>query len=118
MKSIRIRDLSRPGLPADSFWDVADFRPAQVARQANQTEERRAPTPSAGYPAFRDLPDMLWEALVTLEICVLSMLLGVFFAVLLAVRAKGRSSASDGPTLTSALEIKRLARNTPALFQI
>jgi polar amino acid transport system permease protein len=64
--------------------------------------------------AFRALPDMLQGALVTLEIAVLSMVLGVAFGVLLAVaRMSGNRAARAAAT--SWIEV---ARNTPALFQI
>lgn len=65
-------------------------------------------------PAFRALPDMLWGALVTLEIAVLSMVLGVLFAVLLAVGASSRYRVFRA----AAASWVELARNTPALFQI
>ena len=64
--------------------------------------------------AFRALPQMLEGAVVTLQISLLSMALGVAIAVLLAV---GRNSSSiwlRGPA-TAWVEV---ARNTPALFQI
>ena len=65
-------------------------------------------------PALRALPDMLWGALVTLEVAVLSMLLGVFFAILLALGSQSRIWAVRA-LANSWIE---LARNTPALFQI
>lgn len=65
-------------------------------------------------PAFRALPDMLWGALVTLEIAVLSMLLGVAFAILLALAAASPYRALRA----AAASWIELARNTPALFQI
>ncbi|WP_088343348.1 MULTISPECIES: amino acid ABC transporter permease [Rhodomicrobium] len=65
-------------------------------------------------PALRALPDMLWGALVTLEVAVLSMLLGVVFAVLLALASQSRIWILRA-FATSWVE---LARNTPALFQI
>jgi His/Glu/Gln/Arg/opine family amino acid ABC transporter permease subunit len=65
-------------------------------------------------PALRALPDMLWGALVTLEVAVLSMLLGVFFAVLLALASQSKIWVLRA-FATSWVE---LARNTPALFQI
>jgi hydroxyproline transport system permease protein len=65
-------------------------------------------------PAFRALPDMLAGALVTLEIALLSMLLGVILAVLLAV---GRN-ARFAPARWFAWTWVEVARNTPALFQI
>jgi His/Glu/Gln/Arg/opine family amino acid ABC transporter permease subunit len=65
-------------------------------------------------PALRALPDMLWGALGTLEVAVLSMLLGVFFAVLLALASQSKIWVLRA-FATSWVE---LARNTPALFQI
>lgn len=65
-------------------------------------------------PAFQALPDMLWGALVTLEVAVLSMALGTFFAVLLALAAGSRFSTLRGFASTWV----EVARNTPALFQI
>jgi His/Glu/Gln/Arg/opine family amino acid ABC transporter permease subunit len=66
------------------------------------------------YQAFRALPDMLWGAVVTLEVAILSMVMGVAFAVLLAVaRLSGNRIA--GAIATTWIEV---ARNTPALFQI
>ena len=66
------------------------------------------------YQAFRALPDMLAGALVTLEVAVLSMVLGIGFAVLIAV-ARG----SDNAVLRAlAIGWVEVARNTPALFQI
>ncbi|SDR55850.1 amino acid ABC transporter membrane protein 1, PAAT family [Rhizobiales bacterium GAS191] len=65
-------------------------------------------------PAFNALPDMLAGAVVTIEIAVLSMLIGTVIGVFLAL---GRMSANK--TLyglaTAWIEV---ARNTPALFQI
>ncbi len=58
---------------------------------------------------------MLWGALVTLEVAVLSMVLGVFFAVLLALACRLALSRSYGRSPRAGW---RLARNTPALFQI
>lgn len=65
-------------------------------------------------PALRGLPDMLWGALVTLEVAMLSMLLGVIFAVLLALASSSRYRALRA----IAHSWVELARNTPALFQI
>ncbi|QIB34302.1 amino acid ABC transporter permease [Ancylobacter pratisalsi] len=65
-------------------------------------------------PAFRAVPDMLAGALVTLEIATLSMVLGVFFAILLAVG----SSSNYRALRAVAISWVELARNTPALFQI
>lgn len=64
--------------------------------------------------AFRALPQMLDGALVTLQIAILSMLIGVAFAVLLAVARNSGSRWLSAPA-TAWVEI---ARNTPALFQI
>ena len=64
--------------------------------------------------ALRARPQMLEGALVTLEIAVLSMLIGVTIAVLLAV-ARNSSSALLRAPATAWVEV---ARNTPALFQI
>jgi polar amino acid transport system permease protein len=64
--------------------------------------------------AFRALPEMLQGALVTLEIAVLSMALGVAFGVLLAV-ARTSGARVARAAATAWIEV---ARNTPALFQI
>ena len=65
-------------------------------------------------PALGALPAMLDGALVTLEIAVLSMVIGTAAGVLLAL---GRQSAN--PVLHgAATSWVELARNTPALFQI
>lgn len=64
--------------------------------------------------AFRALPQLLEGALVTLEVAILSMVIGIAFAVLLAV---GRSSRFAAVRLACASWVE-LARNTPALFQI
>lgn len=66
------------------------------------------------HQAFRALPDMLDGALVTIQMAVLSMVLGVAFAVLLAVGRMSRNRLAFGAS-TAWIE---LARNTPALFQI
>lgn len=65
-------------------------------------------------PAFRALPDMLWGALVTIEVAVLSMVLGIILAVLLALASGSRFRVLRGFATTWV----ELARNTPALFQI
>lgn len=66
------------------------------------------------FQAFRALPDMLWGALVTLEVAVLSMGLGIGLAILIAAaRMSGNRFANAAAT--SWVEV---ARNTPALFQI
>jgi hydroxyproline transport system permease protein len=64
--------------------------------------------------AFRALPQMLEGALVTLQIAVLSMVIGVAIAVLLAVMRNSSSRWLRAPA-TAWVEV---ARNTPALFQI
>ena len=66
------------------------------------------------YQAFRALPDMLWGALVTLELAALSMLMGVAFAVLIALGRMSANRLAYG-IATTWVEV---ARNTPALFQI
>lgn len=66
------------------------------------------------YSAFRAIPDMLRGAAVTLEVAVLSMLLGVSIAVLLAA-ASGTKYKSLHIITSAWVEV---ARNTPALFQI
>ena len=65
-------------------------------------------------PALRALPDMLRGALVTLEIAVLSMILGVSIGVLLALSSRSRWTGLRALASTWV----ELARNTPALFQI
>lgn len=64
--------------------------------------------------AFRALPQMLDGALVTMQIAILSMLIGVFFAVLLAAARNSGNRWLAAPA-TAWVEV---ARNTPALFQI
>lgn len=64
--------------------------------------------------AFRALPQMLDGALVTMQIAVLSMVIGVTIAVLLAVARNSHSLWLRWPA-TAWVEV---ARNTPALFQI
>jgi His/Glu/Gln/Arg/opine family amino acid ABC transporter permease subunit len=65
-------------------------------------------------PALRALPDMLAGALVTMEIAVLSMLIGTAFGIVLAL---GRTS-TNRLLYGSATTWVEIARNTPALFQI
>ncbi len=64
--------------------------------------------------AFRALPDMLEGAVYTMQIAVLSMVMGIAIAVLLAVARNSRSRWMSAPA-TAWVEV---ARNTPALFQI
>ncbi len=66
------------------------------------------------HQAFRALPVMLDGALVTIQVAVLSMVLGIGFAVLLAAARMSNSKIAYAAA-TSWIE---LARNTPALFQI
>ncbi len=66
------------------------------------------------YQAVRAIPDMLEGALVTLEVAVLSMIIGTVLGITLALgrRSKIRSLAALAKTWVE------VARNTPALFQI
>jgi polar amino acid transport system permease protein len=64
--------------------------------------------------AFRSLPRMLDGALVTLEIALLSMAIGMAFAILLTLFRLSQSRVLSG-FATAWVEV---ARNTPALFQI
>lgn len=66
------------------------------------------------YQAFRALPQMVEGVLVTLEVAILSMILGVAFAVLIAV-GRGAENRLVRGAATTWVEV---ARNTPALFQI
>jgi polar amino acid transport system permease protein len=64
--------------------------------------------------AFRSLPQLLEGALVTLEIAVLSMVIGLFIAVLFTM------FRLSGIRVLNAFAVSwiEIARNTPALFQI
>ncbi len=65
-------------------------------------------------PVFRKLPDLLEAALVTLEVAVLSMLIGILIGLVLAlIRMSGRRS-----TVWFAVGWIEIARNTPALLQL
>ena len=64
--------------------------------------------------AFQKLPLLLDGALVTLQVALLSMAMGVALAVLLAVARNSRNRLVSAPA-TAWVEV---ARNTPALFQI
>jgi hydroxyproline transport system permease protein len=66
------------------------------------------------HQAFEALPDMLRGALVTVEIAVLSMVVGIACAILLAL---ARNSGFAAARAFASLWIET-ARNTPALFQI
>ncbi|HEU6442788.1 MAG TPA: amino acid ABC transporter permease [Microvirga sp.] len=65
-------------------------------------------------PALNALPDMLSGALVSLQIAVLSMVIGVIFAIFLALGRQSNNKLFYGFS-TGWVE---LARNTPALFQV
>ena len=65
-------------------------------------------------PVLRSLPDMLWGALVTIEIAGLAMSLGTILAILIAL---GKRSGKKYLTWPADVWIET-ARNTPALFQI
>ena len=65
-------------------------------------------------PALQALPELLWGALVTLEIAVLSMVIGIAIAVVLAVFSSSKNRFLHG---VYAVWVE-VARNTPALFQI
>ena len=65
-------------------------------------------------PALRALPEMLAGAWVTVEIAVLSMLIGTAIGIVLALGRISENRVFSG-LATSWVEI---ARNTPALFQI
>jgi polar amino acid transport system permease protein len=65
-------------------------------------------------PVFKSLPDLLEASLVTLQVAVLSMLIGIVIGLILSViRLK-----SSGPLYWFATSWIELARNTPALFQL
>jgi hydroxyproline transport system permease protein len=66
------------------------------------------------HQAFQALPDMLRGALITVEIAVLSMLVGIACAIGLALARNSRFRAAR----TFASLWIETARNTPALFQI
>lgn len=63
---------------------------------------------------FQKLPEMLQGAFVTLHVSVLSMLIGIVIAVLLAIAKMN----SIKPFSYIAIAWIEVARNTPALFQI
>jgi His/Glu/Gln/Arg/opine family amino acid ABC transporter permease subunit len=65
-------------------------------------------------PVIKSLPDLLWAGLTTLEVAVLSIIIGVFIGLALAlIRMHMR-----GPLKWFASTWVELARNTPALFQL
>jgi len=65
-------------------------------------------------PVFRKLPELLEAALVTMEVAVLAMLIGIILGLLLAII---RMSGWRSITWIAAIWIE-LARNTPALLQL
>lgn len=65
-------------------------------------------------PAFKHLPEMLDGALVTLQVAMLAMVLGVAIAIFLALGRMSRNKLAYG---LATMWIEG-ARNTPALFQI
>lgn len=65
-------------------------------------------------PVFKSLPDLLEAGLLTLQVAVLSMLIGIVIGLALAIiRLNMR-----GPIYWFATSWVELARNTPALFQL
>lgn len=65
-------------------------------------------------PVFRQLPDLLNAGLLTMEVAVLSMIIGIVIGLLLAL-----SRMNGGwPLRAFATVWIELARNTPALFQL
>ena len=65
-------------------------------------------------PVIRKLPDLLEAALVTLEVAVLSMVIGILIGLVLAlIRMSGNRS-----TVWFAVGWIEIARNTPALLQL
>ena len=65
-------------------------------------------------PALNQLPNMLQGAVVTLQIAVLSMVIGIAIGVVLAVFSGSKNPILRGISATWV----EVARNTPALFQI
>lgn len=65
-------------------------------------------------PAVKALPEILWGAVLTLEIALLSMAFGVALAIMLALF---RSSPVRPLRYFAAVWVE-IARNTPALFQV
>ena len=65
-------------------------------------------------PVFKSLPDLLESAILTLEVAILSMILGIIFGLalsLIRIHVKG-------PLKWFAISWIELARNTPALLQL
>ncbi len=65
-------------------------------------------------PVFRDLPDLVEAGFVTLQVAVLSMLIGMACGIVLAIMRMHGSA----PLRWAAVSWIELARNTPALFQL
>ncbi|MDX0890468.1 ABC transporter permease subunit [Sinorhizobium medicae] len=65
-------------------------------------------------PVIKALPHLLQAALVTLEVTIIAMILGMLFGLILAY---GRMSQSRLPRFLAGVWIE-IARNTPVLFQI
>lgn len=65
-------------------------------------------------PALQAIPQMLEGALVTLQIAVMSMIIGIAIGIVLAVFSGSRNRVLHGFYATWV----EVARNTPALFQI
>ena len=65
-------------------------------------------------PVLKSLPDLLEASLVTLQVAVLSMIIGIVIGLLLSIiKLKAK-----GPLQWFASCWIELARNTPALFQL
>jgi polar amino acid transport system permease protein len=65
-------------------------------------------------PVFRALPDLLDAGLLTMEVAILSMLLGIVIGLLLALARL----IGTAPLRAFAATWIEIARNTPALFQL
>ena len=65
-------------------------------------------------PVFRQLPDLLDAGLLTMEVAILSMMIGIVIGMLLALARMG----GPAPLRWVAVTWIELARNTPALFQL
>jgi polar amino acid transport system permease protein len=65
-------------------------------------------------PVFRALPDLLDAGLLTMEVAILSMLLGIVIGLLLALARL----IGTAPLRAFAVTWIEIARNTPALFQL
>ena len=65
-------------------------------------------------PVFKTLPDLLQSAVLTLEVAILSMILGILFGLALSLIRINMT----GPLKWFAVSWIELARNTPALLTI